>query len=612
MRVGAHFTANGNCEFVVWAPRAKAASLDILSPGAATIPLERDEKGYWHTGIQGIPEETLYRFIVDSRTPRPDPASHFQPRGVHEASQVVDHASYIWGDQSWKGIPLPQMVMYELHVGTFTSEGTFEAVIPRLAELRDIGVNAIELMPIAQFPGNRNWGYDGVYPFAVQNSYGGPPGLKRLVNACHESGIAVILDVVYNHLGPEGNYLAEFGPYFTEKYHTPWGWAVNFDGPWSDDVRNYFIENALHWFRNYHIDALRLDAVHAIMDMSAHPFLEELAERVKAFSLEQGRDFYLIAESNLNDSKLILPPAQHGYGLDAQWLDDYHHCVHSLLTGESDGYFADFGQLKQLAKCLQEGFVYTGEYSRFRKRRHGNSSKGIPAEKFIVFTKNHDQIGNRMRGERMCSLVSFEGAKLHAAVTLLSPYIPLIFMGEEYAEPAPFKYFVSHSDVDLIAAVRKGRREEFESFVWAGELPDPQSEQEFIDSTLHWELRFTNNHRIMLHFYKALVSLRRELYAGLSDRADSRLATTFEAARTVMFLLKRASGSASMVFNFSTTQATVTLNALDGIWAKAFDSAEEKWSGPGETAQQELTGGSTIHLQPLSAAVYLQNKENPE
>src|SRR4030066_1209493 len=320
------------------------------------------------------------------------------------------------------------MIMYEIHVGTFTPEGTFDAVILRLDELSVLGINTIELMPVAQFPGERNWGYDGTYPFAVQNSYGGPEGLKILINECHKKGMAVILDVVYNHFGPEGNYLWDYGPYFTDRYKTPWGQAINYDDLYSNEVRNFFIENALHWFKNYHFDALRLDAIHGIFDFSAKAFLQELAEKVEEFSSSEGKKYYLIAESDLNDSRVIRPGNMGGYGIDAQWCDDFHHAVHTLLVHENKGYYVDFGETEHLVKSFREGFVYSGQYSEYRKRNHGNSSRDCPAEQFIVFTQNHDQVGNRMFGERLSNLVSFESLKLAAGAVLLSPYIPLLFM----------------------------------------------------------------------------------------------------------------------------------------------------------------------------------------
>lgn len=397
MKIGAIFLEDGRCRFIVWAPLLKKVELRIFPRSGARhdspllVPMEKDGLGYWKAVVDDALPDRHYLYRLDGEKERPDPASYSQPDGVHNPSQVIDHSSFKWGDENWKGIPLSEMIMYELHVGTFTEEGTFDALIPRLDELLDLGINTIELMPVAQFPGERNWGYDGVHPFAVQNSYGGPSGLKRLVNECHKKGIAVILDVVYNHLGPEGNYLRDFAPYFTDKYKTPWGEAINFDDPYSDDVRNFFIENALYWFRKFHIDALRLDAVHAILDMSAKPFLEELAERVEDFSREVGREFYLVAESNLNDTKIIERRELGGYGIDAQWCDDFHHSLRVLLSGDNEGYYTDFGTVENLAKSLREGFVYSGQYSKYRKRSYGNSSKHIPAGQFIVFSQNHDR-----------------------------------------------------------------------------------------------------------------------------------------------------------------------------------------------------------------------------
>ena len=374
MKIGAHYQATGQCEFTLWAPLAEQIDLEIIYPHRKTIPMEPCERGYWRA-VDTLPPGTRYLYKLNAAESRPDPASHFQPQGVHGPSQVVDHRQFSWEDERFKGVEPAEMIIYELHVGTFTPEGTFEAIIPRLDDLKKLGITAIELMPIAQFPGERNWGYDGVYPFAVQSSYGGPEGLKKLVNACHRKNIAVLLDVVYNHLGPEGNYLGEFGPYFTDKYRTPWGRAINFDGAYSNGVRNYFIENALYWFDRYHIDALRIDAIHGIFDMSAKHFLQELAESVEEFSVNDKRKHYLIAESDLNDAQVIRPRELGGYGIDAQWCDDFHHALHTLLTQEERGYYQDFGTVDQLVTTLKEGYVYSGQYSPYRKRNHGNSSK---------------------------------------------------------------------------------------------------------------------------------------------------------------------------------------------------------------------------------------------
>ena len=366
-----------------------------------------------------------------------------------------------------------------MHLGTFTEEGTFDAVIPYLEELKDLGITAIELMPVAQFPGDRNWGYDGVDLFAAQNSYGGPQSLKHLVDSCHARGLAVVLDVVYNHPGPEGDYLGDFGPYFTQRYRTPWGAALNFDGAYSDEVRRFFIENALYWITECHIDALRLDAVHAILDHAARTFIEDLVTAVQERAEQLNRRVYLIAESSSNDARLITPRHAGGLGSDAQWCDDFHHSLHTLLTGELNGYYQDYGQVSHLAKAVREGFVYAGEYSSYRRRSHGTSSQGIPAHLVVVRAQNHDQVGNRMLGDSLGRLVGFESLELAAGVLLLSPFVPLIFMGEEYGEAAPFPYFISHTDSNLVEAVRQGRREEFDAFQQEGDPPDPQDEATF-------------------------------------------------------------------------------------------------------------------------------------
>lgn len=434
--LGAASLGDGRCRFTVWAPAAEKVEVRLLTPRPRVATLDRGGQGYHHGVLEGVERGSLYVYRLDGGPERADPASRSQPQGVHGPSEVVD-PQFPWEDVSWVGPRLQDYILYELHVGTFTREGTFDAIIPHLTDLRELGVTAIELMPVAQFPGTRNWGYDGVFPFAVQDSYGGPAGLKRLVNACHREGLAVVLDVVYNHLGPEGNTLGDFGPYFSERYRSPWGPALNFDGPGSDEVRRFFIENALAWITDYHVDALRLDALHAILDLSAYPFLAELAAAVRERAARLHRRVYLIAESDLNDPKLVRPPEVGGYGLDAQWNDDFHHALHALLTGERTGYYEDFGTVAHLARAFTEGYVYTGQYSVYRRRRHGVPARALPAHAFAVFAQNHDQVGNRMRGERLSALVPFEALKLAAAVVLLSPYLPLLFMGEEYGETAP-------------------------------------------------------------------------------------------------------------------------------------------------------------------------------
>jgi maltooligosyltrehalose trehalohydrolase len=606
MRIGACNNSTGAYEFTVWAPFVKGVDLKIVSPREKIVPMEKDALGYWRTVVDDISGEMSYVYRLEADRDRPDPASHFQPSGVHGSSQAVNHSLFKWKDQKWKVMPLSEMIMYELHVGTFTREGTFDAVVGRLPQLRDLGINAIEIMPVSQFPGGRNWGYDGAYPFAVQNSYGGPDGLKRLVNACHRSGMAVILDVVYNHLGPEGNYLWDYGPYFTDRYKTPWGMAINFDGAYSNEVRNFFLENALHWFREYHIDALRLDAVHGITDFSARTFLQELADAARDFS-QRERNVYLIAESDLNDSRIVRPEKTGGYGIHAQWSDDFHHSLHTLLTGENDGYYMDFGTTDHMAKALKEGFVYTGEYSEYRRRNHGNSSKDLPPARFVVSSQNHDQIGNRVFGERLTALVSFESLKLAAGVVLLSPYIPLLFMGEEYGEENPFLYFVSHSDPDLVASVRKGRSEEFKAFLWKGETPDPQSIGTFQKSKIQWEKRKTANHKILLKLYKYLIRLRREMSVLASpDRRRFRVEGR-ENDRTLLLTRWKDEHRILCVFNFHHDERTIDISVPRGGWKRILDSSEKKWKGPGPLTPVAISDKKTIAVRGRSFVLYGSN-----
>lgn len=609
MKIGAEYRPDGTCRFVVWAPTREEVTLGIISPHERCIPMERIHRGYWQAVVADLLPEIQYLYRLDGDRERPDPASHFQPHGVHGPSQLVDHDSFAWQDQTWKGLNLADTIVYELHVGTFTPSGTFDAIVPRLNDLKGLGLNAIELMPVGQFPGERNWGYDGVYPFAVQNSYGGPEALKRLVDACHQAGVAVILDVVYNHLGPEGNYLWDFGPYFTDRYRTPWGDAVNFDGAYSDEVRNFFIQNALHWFMRYHIDALRLDAVHAIHDRNAIPFLLELVQQIQALSRQLHRPFHLIAESNLNDARIITPLEQGGYGMDAVWCDDFHHALHSLLTGERHGYYVDFGAVHHLVKAISEGFAYSGEYSAFRKHRHGSSSKDRPGRQFVVFSQNHDQVGNRMLGERMSRLADFESLKLCAGLVLLSPYIPLLFMGEEYGEEAPFLYFVNHSDESLIEAVRKGRSEEFASFKWHGEPPDPQCIETFNKCRLHWDSRRAGRHGVLLEFYRALIHLRKENHCLATPDKSGLEVQGWENLKTLLVKRGNDRESSRAICLFNLHEMNVTVELADRVtadtWLKNLDSSETIWDGPGTLLPEVLVPNRSVTLQARSLAVYL-------
>lgn len=605
LSLGALSLGAGRCQFRVWAPHVERVEVHLVSPRERLVPLQKEERGYHAAVLDGVEPGSLYLYRLDKNVERPDPASRFQPEGVHGPSAVVDPV-FAWQDRQWRGVPLEEYIIYELHVGTISPEGTFDAIIPHLDALRDLGITAIELMPVAQFSGTRNWGYDGVYPFAVQHSYGGPQGLKRLVSACHQRGLAVVLDVVYNHLGPEGNYVAEFGPYFTDRYRTPWGAAINFDGAGSNEVRRFFLENALTWVSEFHIDALRLDALHAILDLSARPFLQELATAVHEEAERIGRRVHLIAESDLNDATLIHQPEFGGYGLDAQWNDDFHHALHTLLTREQSGYYQDFGTLRHLVTALTDGYVYSGQYSRSRGRRHGNSSKSIPARKFIVCIQNHDQVGNRAFGERLSQLVGLDALKLAAGVVLLSPYIPLLFMGEEYGEPAPFPYFVSHSDPALIEAVRRGRREEFAAFGMQGEPPDPQDEATFLRARLDHSLREAGRHRILLAFYSALIRLRKTVPA-LARVSNDALAVTGDERRRVL-TLRRWSGEDQvfMICHFGEADISMALPVPEGRWQKVLDSAEEEWQGKGSQVPAVLDsdGEVTLTLAPTSFVLF--------
>ncbi len=601
--LGATRRSANEWQFSVWAPQAKTIEVRIFGHHSRFVPIERDTFGY-HTGsVSGLESDARYLFRLDGHRELPDPASRFQPEGVHKPSQLVDDAQFAWTDENWEAPSLEKTVFYELHVGTYTPEGTFDAAIPYLDELKRLGITTIELMPVAQFPGARNWGYDGTYLYAVQNSYGGPEGLRRFVNAAHQRGLAVALDVVYNHLGPEGNYLGEFGPYFTDRHRSPWGQAVNFDGAGSDHVRRFFIENAISWIARYHIDALRLDAIHGIFDASAHHFLAELHAGVQRAAKQLSRKVQVIAESDLNDAGILAGADRGGCGLEAQWSDDLHHSLHSLLTGESQGYYADFGTVNHLATTLKDGWFYSGQYSKFRRRRHGNSPRGLKSSRFVVFDQNHDQVGNRAFGERLTKLVDFEGLKLAAGVILLSPFVPLLFMGEEYGETSPFLYFTSHGDPDLAEAVRNGRRQEFSEFGWQGEIPDPQDQATFQRSKLDHSLKDKEPHRTLLRFYSELIRLRARFHLG----SDAELQVTQSENPTAITVLRRAANLKRllMILHFGREVTSMDLPLPVGRWTILLDSADPSWSGSGSRVPKVLETGTSaiLQLEPRSLVV---------
>lgn len=612
--LGATLLNPSTVRFRVWAPHAARVSVQMPA-SQISVDLERGDRGYFEGTVSGIGPGARYHYVLDGRRQRPDPASRWQPDGVHRSSAIVDPEAFQWTDEAWRGMSLDDLILYELHTGTFTAAGTFEAIIPHLPYLKDeVGITAIELMPVAQFPGVRNWGYDGVYPFAPQASYGGPDGLKTLINACHMQGLAVVLDVVYNHLGPEGNYLSEFGPYFTDRYRTPWGQAINYDGPDSDEVRRFFLSNALYWVTEYHIDALRLDAIHGIYDFGATHILQELAEAVHVEARRLGRAVHVIAESDLNDSRLITPPAEGGYGLDAQWNDDFHHALHAIVTGERRGYYEDFGTLDQLATALQKGFVYAGQYSRVRRRRHGNSSEGRPPHQFVVFAQNHDQIGNRAVGDRLTAHLSVGALKVVAATVLLSPNIPLLFMGEEYGETAPFQYFIEHGDPELIEAVRRGRRAEFVHFGWtAEEVPDPQDPATFERSRVSLDRRCAAPHSALLRWTNALIRFRKrelqKLFRLEPGRAPRLWVYEKERILTVQY---GSSGSRALwiLLGFNTRPVSLHLYEPQGVWDMALDAASVAWGAAGqETLPRRLViraSGIAVSIPPYTVSLFVR------
>jgi maltooligosyltrehalose trehalohydrolase len=576
--LGARLLEDNRCEFRVWAPSRERVDVHILAPEERRVPMEKSADGYHHAVIDAVGEGTRYMYTLDGDTDRPDPASRLQPETVHGPSEVVG-SDFEWHDQSWTGVALEDYVVYELHVGTFTEEGTFDAMIPRLDALKALGITAVELLPVAQFPGGRNWGYDGVYVGAAQSTYGGPRALKRLIDACHERGLAVVLDVVYNHLGPEGNYLSEYGPYFTDRYKTPWGLALNFDGAHSDHVRWFFIHSALQWIDEFHFDGLRVDAVHAIVDHSAEPFLQDLCDAVRSRAAQLGRRVYTIAESDLNDPRVITPKENFGLGFDAQWADDYHHSLHTLLTGEQDGYYAGFPpRVSNLARISGTGYLYVGQHSQYRGRKYGLAPKTRDGAQFVISSQNHDQVGNRMMGERIATLVSFDKARLAAAALILSPFVPMLFMGEEYGEKAPFQYFTSHSDPALIEAVRKGRMEEFDDFTWSGEPPDPHDEETFRRSKLKWELRDRGEHASMLRLYTQLIALRRDTPA-LRSLDLSAVETHADDDHSVL-VVKRGRGSEEVLvaFNFSDRAQSIEYESR-GVWKSLLDTGAKIENG---------------------------------
>jgi maltooligosyltrehalose trehalohydrolase len=610
--LGATWTEDGT-SFLVWAPRADRVDV-VLEPGTdrpRTEALAPAADGYHWGRLPDLEPGTryLYRLHRDDggAVERPDPASRWQPDGVHGAS-AIDEPRFDWSDEGFRPPAMHEQVLYELHVGTFSPEGTFDGVVARLDALVDLGVTTVELLPVAQFPGSRNWGYDGVLPFAVQDSYGGPAGLRRLVDACHDRGLAVVLDVVYNHLGPEGNYLAEFGPYFTDRYATPWGPSVNVDGPGADAVRRYLVENAVRWVDEFHVDGFRLDAVHAIIDQSATHLLEELAREVRTAGARVGKAVPVVAESDLCDARLLRHPEAGGYGLDGQWADEFHHALHVALTGERDGYYADYQGLADLGRQLRDRYAFAGRYSPSRGRTVGRPAPDVPYDRFVVCAQNHDQVGNRLAGDRLHTLTDLEGTKLAAAAVLTSPFVPMLFMGEEHADPAPFQFFTSHTDPDVVAGVSKGRREEFAAFeAWAGPPPEPQDEATFQRSVIDLTLRDEGRHAIVYALYRELTSLRRGLPL-LADPTAPDVEASMVPGREAVVLRRRHRGEQVLiVLNADDHEVTAEVGGAAGTWAVRLDTAERRWGGPRDAQASHVTTDILrLHVAPRSAVLLHQ------
>jgi maltooligosyltrehalose trehalohydrolase len=572
--------------FEVWAPKVKSISVRV---GMESLKLlGPDDSGWWHLRMESAGPGADYGFLLDEdRTVYPDPRSQWQPNGVHARSRIYDQSAFGWTDQRFQAPPLASVIIYELHVGTFTSEGTLDAAIGRLDYLRDLGITHVELMPVASFPGKYGWGYDGVSLFAVHEPYGGPDALKRFVDAAHSRGLAVLLDVVYNHFGPVGNYTGKFGPYLTDAHRTPWGGAVNLEEAGAHQVRRFFCDNALMWMRDFHIDGLRIDAVHAFVDRSAIHFLEQLAMETETLGASLGRRLVLIAESDLNDPRIVTPRDCGGYGMDAQWSDDFHHAITTVLSTEKlTGYYKDFGSIAQLAKALEKTFVYDGIFSRHRNRIHGRPVYQLSQHRFLGFIQNHDQVGNRAMGDRISGIAGMDRAKIAAALVLLGPFVPLLFEGEEWGVSSPFLYFADHDDPELARQVSEGRKREFVAFGWdPASIPDPEKQETFLRSKLNWGELFGHPHAEMLAWYRKLIQLRRSTPCLNNGEPGNTVVTFSEGQR--WFSMTR--GSVVVACNIASSDRTLPI-------ATEFDLVVA--SGPGVLLEDRA-----IRLPPDSVAI---------
>lgn len=583
---------NGGVSFRVFAYNRKRVALVIHRNGREEVfPMTEEEPHLYSTVLEGAGPGLLYKFRLDDEGDFPDPYSHYQPEGVHGFSQVIDHNSYRWQDENWRGRNLEELVIMEIHVGTFSEEGTFKGVADRLDYLKELGVNAIELMPVVQTPGRWNWGYDGANLFSVNNNYGTPDDLKQLIDTCHREQIAVILDVVYNHFGPEGNYIPVYGPYLTDKYQTPWGPAVNYDDRYSRYTRKMVLDNIRYWLEDYHIDGLRLDAVHAIKDSSPIHILQEIALTVKNLSLKQNRRKFVIAESDANDSCLINPLDRGGYGMDAQWMDDFHHCIHTVLTGEHQGYYIDYGWPEYLEKVFKN-YLYTGQYSRYWGKKRGTDGSRNPGRQFVVAIQNHDQVGNRGWGERLAALVHFPYLKTAAGLLFFAPYVPLIFMGEEYGEKNPFLFFTDYQDPELKRNISLGRKEEFKKFGWQ-EIPDPQDPTTFYRSRLTPRRQWRDENRRLFRYYRDLIALRLS-HPVLKEPDKRNLEIKVDgASRLVMIARWREGVRLTGLFNLG--DRVIPIEGFQG--REIFNSEWRAYGGEEDGESRSLKKGQVVILE---------------
>ncbi len=576
-------------EFHVWAPLPKKVAVQV---NGVAYPMEGpDTRGYWKAQVEAAQCGDLYGYLVDEDPiPCPDPRSFWQPEGVHKLSRLYDQKEFTWTDGHWRGVPFASAVLYELHIGTFTQAGTFDAAIERLGYLQELGITHVEVMPVSEWAGDRGWGYDGVDMFAVTQHYGGPDAMKRFVDACHKHQIGVILDVVYNHFGPVGNYTGKFGPYITDRHRTPWGDAINFEREGSDEVRRFFLDNALMWFRDYHCDGLRLDAIHEIMDRSAVHFLEQLSAQVENLSATIGRRLFLIAESDLNDPKIVRSIEANGYGMSAQWSDDFHHSLATIIFTDPGhkGYYDDFGAMESLAKAIKDVFVFDGQYSKFRDRSHGRPVDNLSAHHFVNFLQNHDQIGNRAFGDRIQETIGLPRTKVALGLVMMAPYIPMLFMGEEYAASTPFLYFADHEDPEMAKLVSEGRKREFADFGFDGaEIPNPEDPDVFQRSKLNWAEVHEGEHEGMYQWVKALIRIRRSSNC-LNDGDRGHLRVSFSEEQRS---LRMDRGQVSVLLNLGDKPATFELTPEHKLLL-ALDP------------EQTMMKGSKVSLPPEGFAVY--------